>query len=307
MKTQDFTISFLVPQSAGEVFNAVNNVRGWWSEQVEGKTGALGEVFNYHYQDVHRSRMKIIEFIPNEKVVWLVEANYFNFTRDHAEWTNTKISFEIASKGDQTELVFTHIGLVPTEECYDICTDAWTNYIRGSLKNLITTGKGKPNPYQASIDSAEKMKRDSQSSQDYSISFLVDRAPASVYQAITEVDQWWSTHVKGTSKDVGDEFSVGFGNDHFSTRTVSAAVPFKRIEWRITDCHLPFLKDQEEWIGTENIFDIHPENGKTRLTFTHIGLQPAMECYDVCTKGWNQFIEGSLLPYILEGTGKPLE
>jgi hypothetical protein len=56
------------------------------------------------------------------------------------------MSFEINKKGKQTELVFTHIGLVPDYECFNICSEGWANYIDGSLKNLITTGKGQPNP-----------------------------------------------------------------------------------------------------------------------------------------------------------------
>ena len=41
---------------------------------------------------------------------------------------------------------FTHEGLVPAYECYTVCSDAWGSYIRGSLKSLIATGKGSPNP-----------------------------------------------------------------------------------------------------------------------------------------------------------------
>jgi hypothetical protein len=35
--------------------------------------------------------------------------------------------------------------LVPKNECYDVCSDAWSSYIKGSLRSLITTGKGQPN------------------------------------------------------------------------------------------------------------------------------------------------------------------
>ncbi len=69
MTTSDFTNSILVDQTPTEVFNAINNVRGWWSEEIEGGTGKLNDEFNYHYQDVHRCKMKIVEFIPNKKVV----------------------------------------------------------------------------------------------------------------------------------------------------------------------------------------------------------------------------------------------
>ncbi|HKG07088.1 MAG TPA: SRPBCC domain-containing protein [Pedobacter sp.] len=303
--TQDYTISFLVSQTPKEVFRAVNDVRGWWSEQIEGRTDQLNEVFNYHYQDVHRSRMKIIEFIPDKKVVWLVEDNYFNFIKDQSEWKNTKISFEMVGKADQTELVFTHIGLVPADECYDICSDAWGNYIGGSLKDLITKGKGNPNPYQAAIDSAGKKKDADGEMTSYSATFLIDKSPATVFNAIGEVSKWWSPDFTGTSKSTGDAFEVNFGDIHYSKHQVVESIPFKRIIWLVTDSKLSFLKDQKEWTGTKNIFEITTESGKTRLTFTHQGLQPQLECFKDCTRGWQRYIDGSLLPYILTGKGSP--
>jgi len=90
----DFTTAIVVDQTPEKVFNAINNVREWWSEEIEGSTNKLNDEFNYHYEDVHRSKMKIIEFIPNKKVVWLVEENYFSFTKNKSEWTGSKIIFE---------------------------------------------------------------------------------------------------------------------------------------------------------------------------------------------------------------------
>ena len=145
MTTPDFTATLLVDQTPKQVFDAINNVRGWWSEEIEGGTNKLNDEFKYHYEDVHRCKMKIIELVPNEKVVWHVLDNYFKFTKDKNEWKDTKIIFEISQQDNKTQLRFTHLGLVPQYECYEICSDAWTNYIQNSLRNLITTGKGQPN------------------------------------------------------------------------------------------------------------------------------------------------------------------
>ncbi|KIA98578.1 MULTISPECIES: SRPBCC family protein [unclassified Flavobacterium] len=145
MDNQDFTTSILVDQSPKEAFDAITNVRGWWSEEIEGGTAKLGDVFKYHYKDVHICKMKLIEVIPNKKIVWDVLENDFNFTTDKSEWVGTKVIFEINQKDNKTEVRLTHQGLVPDYECYDICFNAWTNYIQNSLYNLITTGKGQPN------------------------------------------------------------------------------------------------------------------------------------------------------------------
>ncbi|HYV90159.1 MAG TPA: SRPBCC domain-containing protein [Chitinophagales bacterium] len=145
MQNQNFTTTILVDQSPKEVFNAINNVRGWWSEEIEGSTDKLNDEFTYHYEDVHRCKMKLIEVVPDKKVVWLVMDNYFKFTKDSSEWKGNKIIFEITRKDNKTQLQFTQVGLVPEYECYDICENSWNNYIHMSLRNLIATGKGQPN------------------------------------------------------------------------------------------------------------------------------------------------------------------
>lgn len=144
MTIPDFTTTILVDQNPEEVFQAINNVRGWWSENIEGSTDQLNSEFDYHYKDVHRCTMRINELIPARKVVWLVTYNYFSFTKDNTEWTGTQIIFDIAKKDGKTSVRFTHQGLVPQYECYEICREAWTNYIENSLRGLIETGEGQP-------------------------------------------------------------------------------------------------------------------------------------------------------------------
>jgi hypothetical protein len=145
MSASDFTTTLLVDQNPREVFRAVNNVRGWWSEEIEGDTEKLNDEFNYHFEDIHQCKMKLIEVVPDKKVVWLVLENYFKFTKDKTEWNGTKVIFEISQKDNKTVLRMTHQGLVPAYECFEICRDAWTSYIQNSLRDLIVTGKGQPN------------------------------------------------------------------------------------------------------------------------------------------------------------------
>jgi hypothetical protein len=145
MKGQNFATSFTVDQTPEEAFAAINNVRGWWSEEIEGSTDTLGAEWTYRYKDVHVCKMKITELIPGKKVVWLVLDNHFNFTQDKTEWTGTQVMFEISKKDNKTEIRFTHLGLVPEYECFDVCSNAWGSYVNGSLRSLIATGKGKPN------------------------------------------------------------------------------------------------------------------------------------------------------------------
>lgn len=146
MKTENFSTSYIVDQSPEEVYNAVNNVRGWWSENLVGSTDELDATFKFQYKDVHRSTHKITELVPSKRVVWHVVDSRLNFVEDKTEWNGTDVVFEIASKDDKTELRFTHEGLVPDIECYDGCSRGWSIYVGESLRSLITTGKGSPAP-----------------------------------------------------------------------------------------------------------------------------------------------------------------
>jgi tetratricopeptide (TPR) repeat protein len=97
-----FTAAFSVDQTPQDVFHAINNVRGWWSEDIEGGTEKAGDEFNYRYQDVHRCRIKVTELVPGERVAWRVLDNYFDFTQDKAEWKDTEIHFEITARDGKT-------------------------------------------------------------------------------------------------------------------------------------------------------------------------------------------------------------
>src|SRR4051794_1576284 len=120
MTDTSYSTTYLVDQTPAEVFAAVANVRGWWSTDVDGRTDELGAVFDYRYRDSHRCTMKIVEFVPGESVVWHCLDNYFDFTADKTEWIDSLVRFDISTEGPQTRLRFTHEGLVPDDECFDV-------------------------------------------------------------------------------------------------------------------------------------------------------------------------------------------
>lgn len=145
MKKRNFTTTISVEQTPNEAFAAINNVRGWWSGEIEGNTDKLGEEWSYRYKDIHYSKQRITELDPGKKVAWLVVDSYLNFVENKNEWNGTGITFDIARRGGKTEVKFSHMGLNPDVECFDGCSSAWGFYINTSLRNLIATGIGKPN------------------------------------------------------------------------------------------------------------------------------------------------------------------
>lgn len=163
---KNFTVTLLVDQSPADVFKAVINPRAWWSEEIRGGTAKAGDVFDYHFEDIHRTTIKLTEVRQDTRVVWLVLDNYFkpglfdehpgtNET-EKAEWVDTRIIFDITKENGKTRVHFVHEGLVPDYICYDICVNGWTHYIKESLYHLITTGTGQPNKTGRPMTTEEK-------------------------------------------------------------------------------------------------------------------------------------------------------
>jgi hypothetical protein len=143
MKKQDYNASITVNATAQEAFNAINNVRGWWSKSFEGHAEKLNDIFTVRFGDVYITA-EILEFIPGKKTVWHVMDCNKPWLKNTKEWNDTKMSWEISEKNKKTEIRFNHLGLVPEIECFDACSNAWSEYIQGSLFKLLTDGKGKP-------------------------------------------------------------------------------------------------------------------------------------------------------------------
>lgn len=146
MSNQNYSTTLLVDQTPEEVFNAVRNVRGWWSgyysEDIKGNTEKLNDEFSFRAGDgVHYSKQKLVEVISNKKVVWLITESALSFLEKKDEWTGTKVIFDISTKDNKTQLVFTHDGLIPDIECYNSCAPAWSQYLQNKLLPLITMGK----------------------------------------------------------------------------------------------------------------------------------------------------------------------
>ena len=144
MNSQDYRTSITVDKAAKETFNAVNDICGWWSTDFEGSAAKQDDVFTVRFGDTFIT-MRITELIPYSKIVWKVIDSWKHWMKsNNTEWIGTSIMFEIAEEKNKTNILFTHIGLVPPLDCFDVCSDAWSGYINNSLSNLIETGKGKP-------------------------------------------------------------------------------------------------------------------------------------------------------------------
>jgi len=144
MNHNDFTLTIKSDQSPEVVYQAMLNVRKWWSgfydESFDGNTDKLNDEFSFWAGGgLHYSKQKIVELIPNKKVVWLITESELSFLDKKDEWTGSHVVFEISEVEGKTQLTFTHKGLTPDVECYDACAPAWTQYVQLKLSPLINS------------------------------------------------------------------------------------------------------------------------------------------------------------------------
>ena len=134
-----YTVAIEVAKSPNAVFNhVIHDVSKFWPEEFEGESTKLDDEFIFRSGDIHYSKNKVIELVPNKKVVWLVTESIRK--TDNYEWTGTKMIFELTPKVESTVLKFTYDGFVLENE-YDRLVQICDIVIKEKLYNLITNGE----------------------------------------------------------------------------------------------------------------------------------------------------------------------
>jgi hypothetical protein len=146
MKKQDFSYTITVNKTAKEVFDKVNQVSKWWISNVDGKATETDDIFTVSLGTTSKT-FKVVELIPEKKMVWEVTDCYLPWNTDVNEWKDTRLVWEIAAKDDGVQLSFTHAGLAPNLECYQQCAKSWSAYLQESLFRFISQGEGMPNMF----------------------------------------------------------------------------------------------------------------------------------------------------------------
>lgn len=113
-KAANYTVEIELAKSPDDVFNHVINLSKWWPEEFEGESIKLNTEFVFKTGDSHYSKNKVVEFVPNKKVVWLTTESIRK--TDNYDWTGTKFIFELTPEDENTLLKFTYDGVVLEHE-----------------------------------------------------------------------------------------------------------------------------------------------------------------------------------------------
>jgi len=138
----DLTHSITVDATPQQAYEAITDVRSWWSDNVVGRTDRVGDEWFYLVPDIHFSKQRTVELVPGERVVWEFPDGYLDFIDEKGEWIGTTARFDIVQEDGQTRVTFTHEGLTSQDACFDVCYDAWRHYITVSLRERIEQGAG---------------------------------------------------------------------------------------------------------------------------------------------------------------------
>ncbi|MBI1823215.1 MAG: SRPBCC domain-containing protein [Nitrospirae bacterium] len=132
--------------SLDAVYKALTTHEGlaaWWTKNTKGESGKVGGVLQFRFE-AGGFDMKVIELHPAKSVVWQV-------VDGPKEWIDTKISFQLRQEGDYTIVFFKHQGWKEQSEMMYHCSTKWGVFML-SLKSLLETGKGSPEPHDIKID-----------------------------------------------------------------------------------------------------------------------------------------------------------
>jgi len=129
-----------------ETFKALTEqprLAGWWTTDTQGSF-EVGGVIAFRFADRGFIDMKVIELDPGKRVVWQV-------VDGPGGWIGSKVSFDLKPENGYTEVFFKHAGWKEQGEFMHHCSTKWAVFVM-SLKSLLETGKGTPDPIDVKID-----------------------------------------------------------------------------------------------------------------------------------------------------------
>lgn len=265
------TLYFAAPKARVWDFLTKADLVATWFNRPSGDL-ALGEDFDLSECDTGQVLCsgKVTEMTPDDFMAW-------DFTVDAMGGHTSRVEWHLSDHEEGTQLRLIHSGLPQSGEALGLLR-ALDHGWHGYLNTL----------YAASALT------------DYKATIQTPASPAQVKTALRdELHMWWSDRVK--TSDTG--FTIRFNNSHV-TCAYDAENP---LIWQVTDAKMIIedVADDTEWTGTSLIWTIQGTDTGSDITLQHKGLNEALECLDVCSRGWGLFFETSLKAHLSGGEPTP--
>jgi uncharacterized protein YndB with AHSA1/START domain len=135
-----------IKSPVAEVYAALTTAEGlagWWTTNTQGDGNELGCVLQFRF-DAGGFDMKVLELVAGKRVLWEV-------VEGPDEWIGTQVAWDLEQVDDYTVILFKHEGWKEPVEFMHHCSTKWAVFLM-SLKSLIETGKGAPDPHDVKID-----------------------------------------------------------------------------------------------------------------------------------------------------------
>ncbi|CAG5016865.1 hypothetical protein DYBT9275_05653 [Dyadobacter sp. CECT 9275] len=120
-----------------------DGLAGWWTTNTSGEGDQTGNIIAFRF-GAGGFDMRVTELREPAYVRWEVSDG-------PEEWIGTSISFELRQEDDFIILLFKHMNWQEPVEFMHHCSTKWAVFLM-SLKSLIETGKGSPDPDDVKID-----------------------------------------------------------------------------------------------------------------------------------------------------------
>jgi uncharacterized protein YndB with AHSA1/START domain len=120
------------PSRVFQALTTTDGICGWWNSQTEGNASE-GGTFQFS-----SNRLEVIHADPG-----VVKWRYSGLAED---WVGTEIIFRLERREGQTIVLFDHEGWRESNEFMHHCSTKWATFLL-SLKDLVETGEGRPEPY----------------------------------------------------------------------------------------------------------------------------------------------------------------
>jgi uncharacterized protein YndB with AHSA1/START domain len=287
MSHNSIIIERLFDVPAKRVWKAItdkNEMKSWYFDLKEFKAHAG---FQFQFTGVSNSGIAYLHLCEITEVIPVKKLTY-SWRYDGYPGVSF-VTFELFEQGNKTLLRLTHSGIETfppenTDLALHNFENGWDDILNNSLKRYFDKDN-----FQLEI----------------SVNASIDR----VFTGITqEIPLWWTEMFEGISGKSGDVFTVRFGPAVFKTMRIEEIVPIEKVVWLVTDTliDLPELNNKREWLDTRIVWQLKTEETTTTIQLTHFGLNANVECYGICSKGWQEFCD-SLKSHVETGKGMPFK